>query len=249
MWGAKLIQIFFSYPLSIKSTFSRGKKFKPRGRGGGGTFSRGGGANQEGLATWEIKRMEKEAARRAAGLESESSEEDSEEYDEDDEDDDEDTAAREKRLEEKRKAKEEKEKKKEAERKKKEEEAERKKREAEAAAAAAAAAKAKEDEDSYDDSADKKAAKEKAPRASGFKGLPGEEEPEGPPPLSRKEREAMELKAKKEAYLKKHAEGKTPEAQADLARLAAVRKQREEAAKQKELERIKKEEEKKAARR
>jgi hypothetical protein len=227
---------------------SRGKKFKPRGRGGGGSFSRGGGANQEGLATWEIKRMEKEAARRAAGLESESSSseesEESEEYDED-----EDSAAREKRLEEKRKAQEEKEKKKEAERKKKEEEAERKRREAEAAAAAAAAAKAKEDEDSYDDSADKKPAKEKAPRASGFKGLPGEEEPEGPPPLSRREREALELKAKKEAYLKKHAEGKTPEAQADLARLAAVRKQREEAAKQKELERIKKEEEKKAARR
>ncbi|VDP02827.1 unnamed protein product [Soboliphyme baturini] len=52
--------------------------------------------------------------------------------------------------------------------------------------------------------------------------------------LSRKEREAIEKQRARENYLRLHAEGKTDEARADLARLAIVRKQREEAAKQRE---------------
>jgi len=50
------------------------------------------------------------------------------------------------------------------------------------------------------------------------------------PELSRREREAIEKQKAKERYQKLHAEGKTDEAQKDLARLAIIRKQREEAA-------------------
>lgn len=54
---------------------------------------------------------------------------------------------------------------------------------------------------------------------------------EGPRELSRREREQMEKEQAKERYWKLHAEGKTEQARSDLARLALVRKQREEAAK------------------
>lgn len=54
--------------------------------------------------------------------------------------------------------------------------------------------------------------------------------------LSRKEREELEKQRARANYLKLHAEGKTDEAQADLARLAIIRKQREEAAKKREEE-------------
>jgi len=53
---------------------------------------------------------------------------------------------------------------------------------------------------------------------------------EAKPELSRREREAIEKQKAKERYQKLHAEGKTDEAQKDLARLAIIRKQREEAA-------------------
>jgi len=53
---------------------------------------------------------------------------------------------------------------------------------------------------------------------------------QGPPELSRREREAIDKQKAKERYQKLHAEGKTDEAQKDLARLAIIRKQREEAA-------------------
>ena len=49
--------------------------------------------------------------------------------------------------------------------------------------------------------------------------------------LSRREREAIEAQRKKEAYMKATMEGKTDQAKSDLARLAIIRKQREEAAK------------------
>jgi len=53
----------------------------------------------------------------------------------------------------------------------------------------------------------------------------------GPPPeLSRREREVIEKQRAKERYQKLHAEGKTEEARKDLARLAIIRKEREEAA-------------------
>lgn len=45
--------------------------------------------------------------------------------------------------------------------------------------------------------------------------------------LSRREREAIEAQQARERYLKLHAEGKTDEARADLARLAIIREQRE----------------------
>nr|XP_054763557.1 28 kDa heat- and acid-stable phosphoprotein-like [Lytechinus pictus] len=58
----------------------------------------------------------------------------------------------------------------------------------------------------------------------------------GPTQLSRREREEIEKQQAKERYMKAHLAGKTDEARADLARLAIVRKQREEAQRRKELE-------------
>lgn len=56
------------------------------------------------------------------------------------------------------------------------------------------------------------------------------------PQLSRREREEIEKQKAKAHYQKLHAAGKTDEAKADLARLAIIRKQREEAAKKREAE-------------
>jgi len=50
-------------------------------------------------------------------------------------------------------------------------------------------------------------------------------------------REELEKQQAKERYEKLHLAGKTDEARADLARLALIRKQREEAAKKREDER------------
>ncbi|CAB3991120.1 Hypothetical predicted protein [Paramuricea clavata] len=52
--------------------------------------------------------------------------------------------------------------------------------------------------------------------------------------LSRREREELEKQQAQQRYQKLHAEGKTEQAQRDLARLAIIRKQREEAARKKE---------------
>ncbi|KAK9470039.1 casein kinase substrate phosphoprotein PP28-domain-containing protein, partial [Dipodascopsis tothii] len=57
-----------------------------------------------------------------------------------------------------------------------------------------------------------------------------------PQQLSRREREAMQAAAAKERYWKLHAEGKTDQAKADLARLALIRKEREEKAQQRKAE-------------
>ncbi|KAL4894336.1 major facilitator superfamily domain-containing protein [Aspergillus ambiguus] len=54
--------------------------------------------------------------------------------------------------------------------------------------------------------------------------------------LSRREREAIEAQQARERYMKLHAEGKTEEARADLARLAIVREQREAERARKEAE-------------
>eukprot|EP00039_Didymoeca_costata_P018897 m.335448 g.335448 ORF g.335448 m.335448 type:complete len:235 (+) comp17595_c0_seq1:190-894(+) len=60
------------------------------------------------------------------------------------------------------------------------------------------------------------------------------------PQLTRKEREEIEKQEAKRKYDKLHAAGKTEEARADLARLAIIRKEREEAAKKKkELQKAK----------
>ncbi|KAM7386487.1 hypothetical protein PAMA_009207 [Pampus argenteus] len=57
-----------------------------------------------------------------------------------------------------------------------------------------------------------------------------------PKQLSRREREEIEKQKAKERYMKMHLAGKTDQAKADLARLAIIRKQREEAAKRKDEE-------------
>ncbi|KAL7288397.1 28 kDa heat- and acid-stable phosphoprotein-like [Trichogramma pretiosum] len=56
------------------------------------------------------------------------------------------------------------------------------------------------------------------------------------PELSRREREQIEKQRAQVHYQKLHAAGKTDEARADLARLAIIKQQREEAAKKRELE-------------
>lgn len=66
------------------------------------------------------------------------------------------------------------------------------------------------------------------------------------PQLSRREREEVEKQKARVHYQKMHAAGKTEEARADLARLALVRKQREEQAKRRDEELKAKEAEKKA---
>ncbi|XP_053713057.1 pdgfa associated protein 1a [Synchiropus splendidus] len=55
-----------------------------------------------------------------------------------------------------------------------------------------------------------------------------------PRELSRREREEIEKQKSKERYMKLHQEGKTDQARADLARLAIIKKQREEAAKKRD---------------
>ncbi|KAM5329833.1 28 kDa heat- and acid-stable phosphoprotein-like [Glossophaga mutica] len=57
---------------------------------------------------------------------------------------------------------------------------------------------------------------------------------DGPKKLSRTEREEIEKQKAKERYMKMHLAGKTEQAKADLARLAIIRKQWEEAARKKE---------------
>jgi len=66
------------------------------------------------------------------------------------------------------------------------------------------------------------------------------------PQLSRREREEVEKQKAKAHYQKLHAAGKTEEARADLARLAIIKKQREDAAKKREEDKKAKEEAAKA---
>ncbi|KAI5623205.1 hypothetical protein C0J50_16992, partial [Silurus asotus] len=64
---------------------------------------------------------------------------------------------------------------------------------------------------------------------------------DAPRELTRKEREEIEKQKAKERYMKLHLEGKTDQARADLARLAIIKKQREDAAKKREEQRKEKE--------
>merc|ERR1712083_189661 len=66
------------------------------------------------------------------------------------------------------------------------------------------------------------------------------------PQLSRREREEIEKAKAKANYQKLHAAGKTDEARADLARLAIIRKQREEAAAKRDADKKAKEDAAKA---
>lgn len=54
--------------------------------------------------------------------------------------------------------------------------------------------------------------------------------------LSRREREQIEKQKAQAAYMKRHAEGKTSQAKADLARLAIIKQHRAEAAARREAE-------------
>uniref|UniRef100_A0A0K8TQ06 Putative 28 kDa heat-and acid-stable phosphoprotein n=1 Tax=Tabanus bromius TaxID=304241 RepID=A0A0K8TQ06_TABBR len=65
------------------------------------------------------------------------------------------------------------------------------------------------------------------------------------PELSRREREEIERQRAQAHYQKLHAEGKTEQARADLARLAIIKQNREQAAARREAERKEKEEKKK----
>ena len=60
--------------------------------------------------------------------------------------------------------------------------------------------------------------------------------------LSRREREALQAQQAKERYQKLHAEGKTDEAKADLARLSLIREKREIEAARKKAEKEEREE-------
>ncbi|XP_076856473.1 pdgfa associated protein 1a [Brachyhypopomus gauderio] len=105
-----------------------------------------------------------------------------------------------------------------------------------------------EEESSSDD--------EKSQRRNGVEGLIEIENPnrisqkskkaaevdvEAPRELSRREREEIEKQKAKERYMKMHLEGKTEQARADLARLAIIKKQREDAAKKRDEMRKEKE--------
>lgn len=61
------------------------------------------------------------------------------------------------------------------------------------------------------------------------------------PQLSRREREQIEKQKAQAAYMKRHAEGKTSQAKADLARLAIIKQHRAEAAARREAEKKAKE--------
>lgn len=74
------------------------------------------------------------------------------------------------------------------------------------------------------------ASSSKAPAPAATAGAPGEPAPE----LSRREREEIDRQKKQANYQKLHAQGKTDQAKADLARLAIIKQQREEAAKLRE---------------
>ncbi|KAM0261311.1 hypothetical protein ACHAQJ_002342 [Trichoderma viride] len=67
-------------------------------------------------------------------------------------------------------------------------------------------------------------------------------------PASRREREAADAAAAKERYMKLHAEGKTDEAKADIARLKAIRAQREADAARRQAEKEEKDEREKERR-
>ncbi|KAH8295204.1 hypothetical protein KR018_008707 [Drosophila ironensis] len=56
------------------------------------------------------------------------------------------------------------------------------------------------------------------------------------PEMSRRQREQLEKQKARQRYEKLHAQGKTAEAKSDLARLALIRQQREEAAAKREAE-------------
>lgn len=60
--------------------------------------------------------------------------------------------------------------------------------------------------------------------------------------MSRREREEIEKQKAQAHYQKLHAEGKTEQARADLARLAIIKQQREEAARKRDLEKKEREE-------
>ena len=82
-------------------------------------------------------------------------------------------------------------------------------------------------------------------QARAVTGASGEtDKPKAKENLSRREKEALAAQQAKERYQKLHAEGKTDEAKADLARLKLIKEQREAAAARKQAEKEEEEERK-----
>ncbi|CAG2120712.1 unnamed protein product, partial [Medioppia subpectinata] len=77
-------------------------------------------------------------------------------------------------------------------------------------------------------------------------GAPGADGAAPVPELSRREREELEKQKARENYQRLHAQGKTDQARADLARLAIIKQQREDAAKRRDAEQKARESELKA---
>lgn len=113
-----------------------------------------------------------------------------------------------------------------------------------------------ENEEGSGDESDTSESEEEGGKAKGVEGLISIENPNhvqkkvkkvtaitenDNPQLSRREREELERQRAAQHYQKLHAEGKTEEARSDLARLAIIKQQREEAAKKREQEKKEKE--------
>jgi len=127
----------------------------------------------------------------------------------------------------------------------------------------AAAAASKKEKESDASSSEEESSEEEDAKKKGVEGLIEIENPNrikrqtkkvtelGDAPsssnLSRREREELEKQEARRRYQQMHIAGKTDEAQADLARLAIIRKQREEQAKKKAEEQKAKDEAKLAA--
>jgi len=73
-------------------------------------------------------------------------------------------------------------------------------------------------------------------------------DPNAKPEMSRREKEEIQAQQAKQRYLEMHRAGKTDEAKADLARLAQIKKEREESARKRDDEKKAKEVAKAAAR-
>jgi len=106
-----------------------------------------------------------------------------------------------------------------------------------------------EEEDEADDDADMPAnpnhtakSRKQAAAAPPSAEAPTPEKKKAGENLSRREREALQAQQAKERYQKLHAEGKTDEAKADLARLRLIKEEREAAAARKAAEKEEKDE-------
>lgn len=208
----------------------RGGKFNKPGRGGGKKFSR------------DLQPLDKDGAQvsmwREAGEMPETSEEEEEDSSEEDEESSEDDAGPSST---------------ELTREQRKELAKKKKADAIAKKNAKVAAPGdlptdseEESEDEGDLPANPNHTSKARNQARAVTGASGEtDKPKAKENLSRREKEALAAQQAKERYQKLHAEGKTDEAKADLARLKLIKEQREAAAARKQAEKEEEDERKK----